>query len=325
MEASALHHLLTSCTHLTHLDLPSSVIDQAGLDVLLEYGTHITTLSVDSFELSESRADRPCSWQSLDLQLQSHRIAPSLLQFAHLPLRGVESISTGVQPDRREGWMGAADDEDDDDDDGDDDTQPLELIKVPLHPRQGMSHQQQAALLRQAATNLAACPAWGKVSTSAITIINDCPRSEPLPQSVVSDMLAAIAPLGGAHVKKLTICHTFSFSNLSLEAICVLGASLGKSVTEVCLRNCSLECGFWASFARSFPAVDTLDPRQAPFLLWCQAMGRPLTIIYSEAFPPACCCSFECSGNLECRCGSMGVVTDTLAQFGYPPVTYKVV
>jgi hypothetical protein len=45
-DASLLQHLLQSCTTLTLLELPETIINQQGLDVLLQYGTCIINLAV---------------------------------------------------------------------------------------------------------------------------------------------------------------------------------------------------------------------------------------------------------------------------------------
>jgi hypothetical protein len=58
--APVLQHLLQSCTTLTSLRLPEHIIDQQGLDVLLQNGTCITTLAVSSFDLEASRSSREC-------------------------------------------------------------------------------------------------------------------------------------------------------------------------------------------------------------------------------------------------------------------------
>jgi hypothetical protein len=89
--APVLQHLLHSCTTLTSLHLLNHTIGQQALDVLLQYGTCITNLDVNSFDLSASRSDRACSWKSLEFEM-GPLCGPFLRALAYLPLRGVQTI-----------------------------------------------------------------------------------------------------------------------------------------------------------------------------------------------------------------------------------------
>jgi hypothetical protein len=64
-----LGELLTSCTLLTRISFKGTVLDQAGLDLLLSR-PHITSVEVMAIAATESRVDSPCSWHTLDLPTQ---------------------------------------------------------------------------------------------------------------------------------------------------------------------------------------------------------------------------------------------------------------
>jgi hypothetical protein len=174
--APLLQHLLQSCTTLTSLDLCFNKIDQQGLDVLLQYGTCITTLAVASFNLSASRADRACSWESLEFEM-GPVCGPFLKTLAYLPLRGIHTVST---PDFGEEFPAS-----------------LEHLHVPL------TEYKQAArrnLLRAAAVNVAACKAWQDCpTTTSVTLVASDGND-----SCLDEVLCALAPLS-AHIRALTI------------------------------------------------------------------------------------------------------------------------
>jgi hypothetical protein len=86
-KAQILRDLLMGCTDLTDLELQDVLVTCESLDALLTHGTHITSLTVGNFVLAEhdSRADRPCSWRSLNITGSAN-----ILQFALLPLHGIQ-------------------------------------------------------------------------------------------------------------------------------------------------------------------------------------------------------------------------------------------
>jgi hypothetical protein len=221
--------------------------------LLLDHGTHITTLTVAAFELTASRAGRDCSWHTIDFfsTAASPEVAPSLLQFAYLPLRGVQAITNNM--DR------------------------LNHVEVSLATSNQMPLAQLSSLLHQAATNLAACPAWQTQPISTITITGPLDESEQL--------LTALKPLGGPHAKELIIHPGSRAVDLGASIVEALANSLGNGVTKVELGDVTLSPAFWGTFAQCFPAVESLGlgrgvagTDQCQLLLWCRTMHRPLTV-----------------------------------------------
>jgi hypothetical protein len=147
-----LQQLLLNCRHLTHLDLHNNTIDQPLLDDLLEHGISITSLKVRNFELTASRVDRPCSWSSLHLKCPE----PSLIQFAFLPIKGVDGIICTTRTDMP----------------GDTVDHALNAVRVTCLDNKlpGVTLNDQITLLRQAASNLALCPAVSRQPVRRIHI-----------------------------------------------------------------------------------------------------------------------------------------------------------
>jgi hypothetical protein len=299
LDAHQLQHLLQSCSHLTHLDLCSSVIDQAGLDALLQHGKCIHSLSVDSFVLSASRADAQCSWQSVSLER-----GISILQFAHLPLKDIQVILTGARWNdiQVHGWNPE-----------NGSVGKLHLM-FPLSVSEQMPLEQLSSLLHKAATSLAACPAWEDAPLDTITITGDIPQHQHL--------LSALAPLGGPHIKELVIdpqqdatAEGDMYMSISAFTVRALAESLGNAATTVTLNRCLLTRDFWAAFTVCFPAVERLDISSSvgynkiQLALWCYAMRRPLHVICNST-----------AGNCECNNEYMG---EALEDFGCPDVVFE--
>jgi hypothetical protein len=125
-----LHYLFATCKALTTMELATTTISHASLEVLLEHGTYITSLTAWAIETETSVANRQCSWRWLAL-LSDHY--PSVLHLAHLPLRTVTALSLGAGSN-----LGT-----------------LQLPSSLESPTAALP-----SLLRHAAANLAACPAW---------------------------------------------------------------------------------------------------------------------------------------------------------------------
>jgi hypothetical protein len=64
LDTASLSQLFTTCSALTQLSLEGTVLDQAGLDLLLGH-PHITDVTFLGIAATESRVDSPCSWRAL--------------------------------------------------------------------------------------------------------------------------------------------------------------------------------------------------------------------------------------------------------------------
>jgi hypothetical protein len=284
--------------------------------VLLEHGRNITDLTVNAFDLTAGRVDRDCSWQTLHLKLTSQLIAPSILQFATLPLKRVQTITICAHDTY---------DEDTHDDhiwdvkyeDGEE--QNLQHLKVPLNTSSQMPSAQLFTALHQAATNLAGCPAWQKQPTNTITIL--CPINKR------KQLLCTLKPLGGPHIKELIIHPGDLRVHLRPATVQALADSLGNAVTSVKLSNTTCHSAFWRTFATCFPAIDSLhlgvgvwEVNQWQLTLWSYAMHRLLTVSYHISNPPLCKCECWESGG---SCSCMSEMSFVLEKFGVHGVEFK--
>jgi hypothetical protein len=258
--AAQLADLLAACPSLTVLNMELADFDDEGLEVLLTHGSNITSLNLSSFfELQSSFAERACRWQTLRL-----RLADALV-LARLPLRTVTQLTIGSP------------------------NSPLEL-DLPLET---MPAEQLPLILRQAATNLASCPAWQAGSKSKISLEGD-PGPIPKPQDTLTvfggqqriQLFEALAPLGGPAVKQVEVSirgATFQWGRPEVQA---LARSLGGQVTSLELSYCSLQSDFWVALDECFPALTSLHLElrvtcSAPHVaLFCgaRAAGRPFTL-----------------------------------------------
>jgi hypothetical protein len=180
-------------------------------------------------------------------------------------------------------------------------TENLDYLHVPLTEFKTAA---QRRLLRAAAVNLAASKAWQISPTTSITFIAS--RGD---NSCLRKVLHALAPLGGEHIRALTITGTeevkgggdyqmaFPLSKADVEA---LAASLGSAITSIDLDYCELGPKSWPALARCFPAVTTLSPgeevmiisqvRTIHLAMWANLMGHPLTILLKDPYPYLCTC-----------------------------------
>jgi hypothetical protein len=309
--APVLQHLLQSCTTLTSLCLPNRFIDQQGLDVLLQYGPCITTLAVSSFDLSASRSDRECGWESLELEM-GPMCGSFLKQLAYLPLRGVHTIS---MPEHAES------------------PESLDHLHVPLP---AFKTKEQRELLRAAAVNLAASKAWQDCPATSVTLLASSGDN-----SCLGEVLCALAPLGGEHITALTITGTDDEEggrsymievNINKAEVEALAASFGSAITSIYLDHCRLSLDFWPALARCFPAVTrlslgywTFGAQSIHLAMWGREMGHPVTIVLRNSSPGLCMCDimYE-SWAGERRCNCMDKVLEVLHSFGVQ-VTLKTV
>jgi hypothetical protein len=133
LPASALEQLFRACPSITHFYSQHGSNDQAGLDVLLAHGTNITSLVVRQIDAQVNRSDAQCRWSRLFLGDY-----PTLLAIANLPLKTVQQLQLQLHLNHLMGQFGL-------------------VLQLPV----GTCPQDQLpAVLRQAASNLASCPAW---------------------------------------------------------------------------------------------------------------------------------------------------------------------
>jgi hypothetical protein len=213
-------------------------------------------------------------------------------------------------------------------------TESLDNLHVPLKEFKTAA---QRDLLHAAGMNLAASKAWQDCPTTSITFIAPCDAS-----SYLSEVLRALAPLGGEHIEALSMvgtCEELENGRRYLTEICLgkadveaLAASLGSGITSLYL-NCSLSCSVWPALARCFPAVTKLslgerlrDVRSMHLAMWARELGHPVTIFLRSWVPCLLC---MCEGHIEKgpdwheqRCNCMRKVVQVLADFGVK-VTFK--
>jgi hypothetical protein len=234
--AAQAKHLLTSCPSLTCLNLSAFSISQDVLEVILTHGTRITKLRAFTIQSDVSFADRPCSWRSLGVAGVEHYA--SVLHWAHLPLKGLTKLE--IRDEAHDGGLGS--------------------FQIPLS---SIDLNQLPQKLREATTNLAACPAWQANPDSCIALDGD-PADSYEDVHIFSDqqriqLLEALAPVGGPHVERFRAAMpgaAFEWGRAELQA---LARSLNSSqLSLLALDNCHLTVGFWAALEEVLPALDRL-------------------------------------------------------------------
>jgi hypothetical protein len=231
LSPATLRLLLTSCTQLTELDLSCDHVPQDVLEVLLMYGTNITSFKTYNIDTTTSFAGRHCKWRTLHI---GNEYPTKLLLQANLPLHSVTDleIGTGYTLDLH-----------------------LPLDSIPV--------EQLPSLLHRATSNLATCPAWKVDRESRISLLGDF--SDPPAQNIRFTpeqrilLLEALAPLGGNHVREFRGCiegGIFEWGRPEVEA---LARSLNSTqVTELDLGGCELSVGFWAALGEELPSLSGL-------------------------------------------------------------------
>jgi hypothetical protein len=257
-----LQDLLTSCPLLTSLDMRNLDISHDELEVLLTYGTNITTLSVYAFRTDVSFADRQCSWKCL----HTSQYYPTVLHWAVLPLKRVKELNNNCD---------------------------LGTLHLPLPT---VEPDQLATILRQATTNLAACPAW-QADPASILALYAYPSDTPLETLVFTpaqriQLLEALAPLGGPHISRLTariMDAVFQWGRPELQA---LGLSLKSGqLSTLELDHCLLTADFWAALDEALPSLSSLflcedvECSAADVAGYCSKRkeGHPFTLNLSDA------------------------------------------
>jgi hypothetical protein len=263
--AAELQHFLTSCTSLTSLDVTCFCFDEDDVEVLLTYGTKITTLKAFMIGTDTSFAGRQCSWKSLTLAGDDSY--PTVLNWANLPLKGVEEL------DHVLGSLG--------------------VLQLPLSR---VEPDQLATVLRQATTNLAGCPAWQADPGSFIALHDDPSGLSPEPITFSAQqriqLLEALAPVGGPHVKRFEATvqdAVFEWGRPELQA---LGRSLSSGqLSSLELSYCILTTGFWAALDEVLPALSSLQLLNdvicsvADVIVYCSKRrnGHPFTLTLGDA------------------------------------------
>jgi hypothetical protein len=158
------------------------VIGKESMKVLLTHGTHLTSISAGAMCPGTSVATKQCKWKELTLSSVAHS---SVEHLAYLPLHSVTKLTLGYTK-----------------------AYGLGVIELPLL---SVSPRRMPALVRQAATNLAACPAWKNKPSEDIHIWGD-PRANHTrlrkrftPQQLMQ-LLEALTPLSGSHLRELSVC-----------------------------------------------------------------------------------------------------------------------
>jgi hypothetical protein len=169
---------------------------------------------------------------------------PTVLHLANLPLKGVTSLEYS------EAYWGA--------------TPRLGTLQLPLYSRQV---EDMPRLLHQAATNLAACPAWKAEPQGTISLEGDPTDTHPsahntvyFPDHQCIQLLQSLAPLGGPHVRvfKGNIWGAqFRWGRAEVQALA--GSLRSDRVTRLALDHCFLAGDFCAALDESLPALKTLQ------------------------------------------------------------------
>jgi hypothetical protein len=240
LPASGLEQLFRACPSITEFDSWHGNIDQAGLDALLTHGTNITSLVVRQIEAQVNRSGTQCRWSSLELTRY-----PTLLTIAYLPLRTVHQLKL-----RSSNLV-------------------MQLGLVLQLPAGTVPINQLPALLRQAASNLASCPAWQQppsqqtgVQRRQFSPLCLCPGAGPAGRSFSGveriQLLDALAPLRSprvAHVMLALDALDAAFGQAEVKA---LEHSLGSSLTSLYLGLCTLDSSFWSALAQALPQLKEL-------------------------------------------------------------------
>jgi hypothetical protein len=283
LEACHLEQLLQSCPRLTELRVGNNVIGQLGLDVLLQYGAHLTSLTVAYFETTESRAG--AQWAIQRLHIIDDEV-PNVSQLAHLPLSTVHhlvlegsSLSELELPEA---------------------TQPAHLV----------------SLLREAATNLAGCPAWQSAKLASLTVWSHTrPLGTPT-RAQGQQLLEALSPLGGPHLRSFNLNISEFKLQLGQPEVQVLRASLGHTVQQLALRYCTLLLDAWA-------ALDAGLPRLRELGLGYGTKCRPLGLaVFCSKRDPSRRFVLSLNGSLYEACKG-SELQDSLHQQGLQNVTVR--
>jgi hypothetical protein len=273
--AAPLQQLLQGCPSLAHLSFKATAVHQDALEVILTHGTNITSLVASNLAPDSSIAGRTVAWRNLVLVNEDW---PTVLHLANLPLQTVTSLQLSQDP-----VAGLGD---------------LEL------PISSVPSDQLPGLLLQATTNLGGCPAWQSKPAAQIALYDDSPiDDDDTPATICFDteqglqLMHALAPLGGPHVKACVLNMDGCSIELGRAEVAALAQSLGKGLMSLRLSHCSLEAGFWGALHDALPSLQLLVLEEqvtcsaADVGIFCGrrcASGRPFLLRMSDAVYEPC-------------------------------------
>jgi hypothetical protein len=228
-DAKAVASFLASCPCLTHLDLDWMHLSESVVDAILTHGISIVKLAVGGLVTTTNYSGQPTKLQSLSLR--SRRYSP-VLQLANLSLSNVTHLEL---------WCD---------------------ISVQLQlPSSSVPADQLPGILQRAASNLAACPAWQSKPEQCISLQGDVEDHEEIYLSPETQLqlLQALAPLGGPHVRKFQGLLGESWFDWGRPQVEALGFSLGSTQLRVLeLTCCTLGEDFWAALDEAMPSLEVL-------------------------------------------------------------------
>jgi hypothetical protein len=246
-QADLLKQLLTSCPRLTSLDLRDAEVGRDSLEVLLQYGTNLTSLGCRRFFPRGNMTGYPCKWQTLRFH---DREGPCLGALAYLPLNTVQSCQLPTCLELR-----------------------LPVATVPLS--------EVPSLLLQATTNLAACPAWQAGASTSVRVTHQqeefSSTGVQTHQAVFTEqqrvlLLEAVAPLlnNSASSLELSFPAFASKFTVALAEVQGLGQHLKHPLKALKFASLALENGVWEALGVALPDLQTLTLHQ------CKVMRNPV-------------------------------------------------
>jgi hypothetical protein len=184
--ASHVQEVLQACKQLTHLSFGTLCnVSQEVLDVLLAYGGQVRSLTAGELPTESSMVGQ--HWGITDLRLFTPAAA-NLHHLAQLPLHTVTTLQFSRTADYGLGFL-----------------------ELPWGMEEGEGMDGMPELLRQAAINLAACPAWRRAPASKLALFGD--------------------PLWSRHLNPFD-----EEGNVGAEELVSLRTALRKSRPLLCLR-----------------------------------------------------------------------------------------
>jgi hypothetical protein len=215
--ASHVQQVLLACKQLTHLSFGAfRALNQEVVDVLVAYGGHVRSLTAGELLTESSMVGQ--HWGITDLHL-FEPAASNLHHLARLPLHTVTTLEL-----YRTYHFG------------------LSFLELPWNG--GMDGVPEE--LRQAAINLAACPAWQRNPASKLGLFGDpawsrhlnlydeevndndelVPPEDSFTQEQALALFEALAPLGGPHVEEVELCVDSPCFDLGQAEVETLGRSV---------------------------------------------------------------------------------------------------
>jgi hypothetical protein len=253
-----------------------ALTNQPVLNVILTHGSHITSLRLGQLSLSESRpaaataaAAAACTPKRLEWIG-----GEDIREWAHLPLHSVELLEVREV------------------DEGDTKLAALPVSKAGnrlfAFPFQGANAAPEdlLGLLRQAATNLAGCPAWrASQPPPPIELFTSDARSA----GTGAQLLRAVAPMMGGVTSVHISLDRLTLGGAEVEA---LGSSSSSTLTRLTIWEAYVQRSFWPAVWRHLPALRTLaitvewcrlaSETATDVALFCSRAPHPFTLLLSE-------------------------------------------